>query len=56
MIVRRKLGWYVVSKDGKKLGGPYKSEEQAKTRLKQVEYFKHKGERGEKVEDKEDSD
>ncbi len=43
MIVKKKDGYYVVSKDGKNLGGPYKSKVKAKKRLKQVEYFKHKG-------------
>lgn len=33
----------VKSEEGKNLGGPYKTREQAKKRLKQVEYFKHKG-------------
>lgn len=32
--------WYVYSKTGRRIGGPYDSEERAKTRLKQVEYFK----------------
>ncbi len=44
MVVKRKDGWHVVSKDGSKnLGGPYSSEEEAKKRLQQIEYFKHKG-------------
>jgi len=34
-------GYHVRSKKGKNLGGPYDSKEQAKKRLKQVEYFKH---------------
>ena len=42
MIVKRKNGYYVVSKTGKNLGGPYKTREAAKKRLGQVEYFKHK--------------
>jgi hypothetical protein len=33
--------WYVKSEKGKNLGGPYNTEEEAKKRLKQVEYFKH---------------
>lgn len=36
-------GYKVVSKKGKNLGGPYKSKKKAKERLRQVEYFKHKG-------------
>jgi hypothetical protein len=35
--------YHVKSEEGKNLGGPYKSREQAEHRLKQVEYFKHKG-------------
>jgi len=35
--------YHVKSEEGKNLGGPYKSREQAKHRLEQVEYFKHKG-------------
>lgn len=43
MVIRTKSGWHVVSEDGKKnLGGPYRSEEEANKRLKQVEYFKNK--------------
>jgi hypothetical protein len=42
MIVKVKGGYKVVSEDKKKnLGGPYKSMKEAKTRLRQVEYFKH---------------
>lgn len=44
MIVKKKDGYYVVSeKTGRNLGGPYKSKEKAKERLRQVEFFKHKG-------------
>ena len=43
MIVKTKEGYQVKSEDGSKnLGGPYKTEEQAKKRLAVVEYFKHK--------------
>lgn len=35
--------YHVKSEEGKNLGGPYKTREQAKKRLQQVEYFKHKG-------------
>ena len=35
-------GYTVVSKSGKKLGGPYKTKEAANQRLREVEYFKHK--------------
>jgi len=42
MIVKRKLGFYVLSeKTRRNLGGPYKTKEEAKKRLSQVEYFKH---------------
>jgi len=40
MIVKVKGGWKVVSEDGKNLGGPYPTKEQAKKRLRQVEYWK----------------
>ena len=43
MIIKRKDGYYVRSKEGKNLGGPYESREGALKRLKQVEFFKHKG-------------
>jgi len=43
MIVKRKDGYYVLSeKTRRNLGGPYKTEEEAKARLRQVEFFKHK--------------
>ena len=43
MIVKRKDGYYVRSKDGEKnLGGPYGSRLAAARRLKQVEFFKNK--------------
>ncbi len=41
MIVHRTDGWHVLSEKGKNLGGPYKSEAEAKKRLAQVEFFKH---------------
>lgn len=49
MIVKRKDGFHVVSEkkgtDGKRknLGGPYKTRKGADKRLREVEYFKHKG-------------
>lgn len=36
-------GWYVYSESGKKLGGPYSNKKKANNRLRQIEYFKHKG-------------
>jgi len=42
MIVKRKEGYFVLSeKTGRNLGGPYHTKEEAKKRLKQVEFFKH---------------
>ncbi len=41
MIVEIDGGYQVFSKTGKNLGGPYKTLEEAKARLRQVEYFKH---------------
>jgi len=42
-IVKRKKGYYVVSDStGKNLGGPYKTREEAKKRLRQVEFLKRK--------------
>lgn len=43
MIKRVKGGYKVVSeKTGRNLGGPYKTLEEAKKRLRQVEFFKRK--------------
>lgn len=41
MIVKRKEGYFVLSEKGRNLGGPYKTIEEAKKRLRQVEFFKH---------------
>lgn len=42
MIVQKKDKYYVLSeKTRRNLGGPYKTKEEAKKRLRQVEYFKH---------------
>jgi hypothetical protein len=43
MIKKVAGGYKVLSEKGKSLGGPYKSKAAAEKRLKQVEYFKHKG-------------
>jgi hypothetical protein len=44
MIKKVKGGYKVVSeKTGKNLGGPYKTKAEAEKRLRQVEFFKHKG-------------
>ena len=48
MIRKTSKGWVLYSKSTdkngrhKKLGGPYKSREQAVKRERQVQYFKHK--------------
>jgi hypothetical protein len=41
MIKKVKGGYKVTSERGKNLGGPYKTKEEAKKRLRQVEFFKH---------------
>jgi hypothetical protein len=43
MIRKCKGGYRVVSTSGRNLGGPYKTKKAAKERLREVEYFKHKG-------------
>jgi hypothetical protein len=40
LIKKVKGGYQVVSSKGKNLGGPYKTLEEAKKRLRQVEFFK----------------
>jgi hypothetical protein len=40
-IRKVKAGYKVLSSKGKNLGGPYKTLEAAKKRLRQVEFFKH---------------
>jgi len=42
MIRKVKDGYKVVSSKGRNLGGPYKTIEEAKNRLRQVEFFKHR--------------
>jgi hypothetical protein len=42
MIVKVKRGYKVVSSNGRNLGGPYKTRKEAKKRLRQVEFFKHR--------------
>jgi len=42
MIKKVKGGYKVLSKKGKNLGGPYKTKAEAKKRLRQVEFFKHR--------------
>lgn len=40
MIVKTSKGYFVKSQEGKNLGGPYKSKDQAEKRLNEVEMFK----------------
>ena len=42
MIRKVKTGYKVLSENGKNLGGPYKTKEEAQKRLRQVEFFKHR--------------
>ena len=42
MIRKTKTGYKVLSEKGKNLGGPYKTLAEAKKRLRQVEFFKHR--------------
>jgi RadC-like JAB domain len=42
-IVRRRDGWYVLSRKGRNMGGPYWHRGYAVKRQEQVEYFKHGG-------------
>jgi len=42
MIKKVKEGYQVLSTKGKNLGGPYRTLEEAKKRLRQVEFFKHR--------------
>jgi len=47
MIVKGKGGYEVVSETtGGNLGGPYKTKAEALKRLRQVEFFKHRGKSG----------
>jgi hypothetical protein len=45
MIRHTASGYIVVSKAGKRLGGPYKSRAEAERRLRQVEVRSHMGKR-----------
>lgn len=42
MIKKTKEGYRVLSSQGKNLGGPYKTMEEARKRLRQVEFFKRR--------------
>jgi hypothetical protein len=42
MIIKVDGGYQVLSTKGKNLGGPYKTLEEAKKRLRQVEFFKRR--------------
>jgi len=41
VIVKTEKGYFVRSENGKNLGGPYRSLDEAKRRLAEVEMFKH---------------
>lgn len=44
MMNKVSAGYKVISeKTGKNLGGPYQAKEEAKKRLRQVEFFKRRG-------------
>jgi hypothetical protein len=44
MVIKKvRKGYKVTSEKGKNLGGPYKTKKEAEKRLRQVEFFKHKG-------------
>lgn len=43
MIIKIAKGYIVKSEKGKNLGGPYGTKKEAEKRLRQVEYFKHRG-------------
>jgi hypothetical protein len=49
MIKKQKNGYRVVSSKGKNLGGPYRTLEEAKKRLRQVEFFKRRDASGKRV-------
>jgi hypothetical protein len=43
-VIIKENGKYVIkSEDGKKTLGTYSTKEEAEERLRQIEYFKHKG-------------
>lgn len=42
MIKRVKGGYQVLSTKGRNMGGPYRTLDEAKKRLRQVEFFKHR--------------
>jgi hypothetical protein len=43
MIRKAGSGFIVLAESGKKLGGPYRTREEAERRLRQVEYWKNNG-------------
>jgi len=43
MIKKVKGGYQVFSSKGRNMGGPYKTRAEAEKRLRQVEFFKHRG-------------
>ncbi len=45
MIVKVKGGWVVVSHTGKRLSRVYEDKDEAKKRLREIDYFKNRGKR-----------
>jgi hypothetical protein len=45
MIIAVEGGYQVISRTGRNLGGPYKTLEEAKRRLRQVEFLKQRNRR-----------
>ena len=43
MVKKEKAGYVVYSEKGKKLSRPYPTRREANERLREIEYFKHKG-------------
>lgn len=42
MIKKIAGGYQVLSSKGRNMGGPYKTRDEAKKRLRQIEFFKHR--------------
>lgn len=55
-VAKREDGYYVLSKAGKNLGGPYATKTEANKRLQQVEYFKNKAAAKDKPDKKDEND
>jgi len=48
--------YFIFSKEGKKLGGPFKTRKEALKRLRQIEFFKNKKDKDSKHKDRKDKD